>query len=87
VADEQTLIVEIALPPKQSLRFQMLLEVEEGLAVTRCFDPEHKKQQLWTTPSQRDELLGWLSSLPESLEIQVLGEWFWQVGNGSQKIR
>jgi len=87
VAAEQTLIVEIALPPKQSLRFQMLLEVEEGLAVTRCFDPEHKKQQLWTTPSQRDELLAWLSSLPEALEIQVMDEWLWRGANGSRKIR
>ena len=77
MTDEPTLIIEIALPVKLSFRFQMLLEGEDGLAVTRCFDPEHKKQQLWTTPSQRDELLDWLHSLPAALGVQVLGEWMW----------
>jgi len=75
MANEPTLIIEIQLPVKLSFRFQMLLEGEDGLAVTRCFDPEHKKQQLWTTPSQRDELLEWISSLPEVLEVRVLREW------------
>ncbi|MFQ5519117.1 MAG: DUF4911 domain-containing protein [Mariprofundus sp.] len=76
MSNEATLIIEIELPAKQSFRFQCLLEGEDGLAVVRCFDPEHKKQQLWTTPSQKDELLGWLASLPEDIEIDVSGEWF-----------
>ena len=75
MSDEATLIVEIGLPPKLSFRFQTLLEGEDGLAVARCFDPEHKKLQLWTTPSLHADLLEWLSTLPESLECQVLAEW------------
>ncbi len=65
------------MPPAHSLRFQSLLEGEDGLAVSRCFDPEHRRQQLWTTPSQRIDLLDWLSQLPESLEVEVTGEWVW----------
>jgi len=77
IRSEQTQIIEITLPAKQSFRFQCLLEAEEGLAVPRCFDPEHKKQQLWTSPGQKEELLLWLDSLPKSLQIQVLDEWIW----------
>ena len=77
MASEKTLVVEIELPVKLSFRFQMLLEGEGGLAVVRCYDPEHKKQQLWTTPSQRAELLNWLTTLPEALEVKVLAEWTW----------
>ncbi|NWF35704.1 DUF4911 domain-containing protein [Mariprofundus sp. KV] len=77
MTDEPTLIIEIELPVKLSFRFQMLLEGEDGLAVVRCYDPEHKKQQLWTTPSQRDELLGWLQSLPAVFQLKVLDQWLW----------
>lgn len=77
MTDEPTLIIEIELPVKLSFRFQMLLEGEDGLAVVRCFDPEHKKQQLWTTPSQRDELLDWLTSLPDVFQVKVLDQWLW----------
>lgn len=72
---EDTLIVEIELPRQHSFRFQTLLEGEDGLAVARCFDPAHKRQQLWTTPNQRDDLLEWLHTLPAALEVQVTGEW------------
>lgn len=72
---ESTHIVEVELPAKNSFRFQTLLEGEDGLAVARCFDPEHKKQQLWTTPSQREELLEWLASLPGELQVHISGEW------------
>ena len=77
MTNEPTLIIEIELPVKLSFRFQMLLEGEDGLAVVRCYDPEHKKQQLWTTPSQRHALLDWLSTLPAALEVHVSGEWMW----------
>lgn len=77
MTDEQTLIIEIELPVKLSFRFQMLLEGEDGLAVVRCYDPEHKKQQLWTTPSQHDELLDWLTSLPAVFQVKVLDQWLW----------
>jgi len=77
MVSEVTQIIEIALPAKQAYRFQCLLEAEEGLAVPRSFDPEHKKLQLWTSPGQKVELLLWLNILPESMQIQVLGEWIW----------
>ncbi|ATX82099.1 hypothetical protein Ga0123462_1235 [Mariprofundus ferrinatatus] len=87
MASEDTVIVEVELPPGNSFRFQTLLEGEAGLAVARCFDPEHKKQQLWTTPSQRDDLLAWLATLPESLEVMVCGEWIWSDGSADNKHR
>ena len=74
---EPTVIIEIALPVKLSFRFQMLLEGEDGLAVVRCYDPEHKKQQLWTTPNQKGDLLNWLGTLPDEFEIKVLRDWLW----------
>ncbi|GAV20388.1 hypothetical protein MMIC_P1353 [Mariprofundus micogutta] len=78
MASKQTLIIEVKLSSKQTFIFQSLLEAEEGLAVMRCFDPEHKKQQLWTTPDQRGELLEWLSTLPEAVEVQLSDEWVWR---------
>lgn len=66
------------MPPANSFRFQSLLEGEGGLAVARCFDPEHCRQQLWTTPSQHKELLEWLRTLPDSLGVEVTGEWIWK---------
>ncbi len=78
MTSEETLIIEIELPPKYSSRFQSLLEGEDGLAVTRCFDPEHKKLQLWTTPGQKEDLLELLAALPEVLQVTVVGEWLWK---------
>lgn len=74
---EQTLIVEFIMPARQQNRFQGLLQGEDGLAVVRCFDPEKKKMQLWTTAVQKEELYDWLRSLPDSLQIQILREWSW----------
>jgi len=87
MTDEPTLIIEIELPVKLSFRFQMLLEGEDGLAVVRCYDPEHKKQQLWTTPSQRDELLGWLRSLPAVFQVKVLDQWLWDSRESDSRSR
>ena len=71
------IIVEVALPAKQVLLFQALLQGEDGLAVSRCLDPEHKVQQLWTTPAMRDELYAWLDSLPVELDLHIVGEKLW----------
>ncbi|MDQ6981398.1 MAG: DUF4911 domain-containing protein [Mariprofundus sp.] len=73
---DQVLIVEFIIAPKQSVLFQSILQGEDGLGVVRCFDPEKKKQQLWTSADQKDEVYGWLKSLPKRLDIQVIGEWY-----------
>jgi len=71
----QTLIIEIAMLPRHLVLFQAILQGEDGLCVMRCFDPEKKKQQLWTTPAQKDEVYAFLNSLPEHLDIERTGEW------------
>jgi len=76
VAD-QTLVLEFTLPAHQQMRFQAMLQAEDGLAVVRCFDPEKKKHQLWTPAVQKEELYEWLESLPESLELKLLRQWYW----------
>jgi len=77
VAAEDTLIVEVQLPPQQVVFFQGLLQGEDGLAVMRCFDPNRLRQQLWTSAAQRQELMDWLRGLPSSIGLEVLGEWMW----------
>ena len=72
-----TLIVEVSMPARQQVRFQNILQGEDGLAVVRCFDPEKKRMQLWTVPAQKEELYDWLAGLPKSLELQLLREWLW----------
>jgi len=71
------IIVEFMLPALQSVRLQGLLQGEDGLATIRCFDPEKKKQQFWTTSEQLDDLHQWLDSLPNGLSVEVTGEWVW----------
>ncbi len=77
----EVLIVEVALPARQVVFFQGLLQGEDGLAVMRCFDPQHIKQQLWTTVAQREALMDWLASLPERIGLEVLDEWIWRAGD------
>jgi hypothetical protein len=77
VSAEQTLIVEIAIPARQQLLFQSILLAEDGLAAVRSFDVDKTRQQLWTSPSQKESLYDWLASLPQSLELRVLGEKIW----------
>ena len=74
---EQTLIVEIAIPVKQQMLFQSILLGEDGLAAVRSFDTDRSRQQLWTSPSQKELLYNWLDSLPQSLELRVVGEKLW----------
>jgi len=77
------IIVEFLLPAPQAIRLQSLLQGEDGLAIIRCFDPEKKRQQFWTTLDQRDDLYRWLGSLPQHLSVEVTGEWVWQKNEGS----
>ncbi len=72
------MIVEVVLPESQCVLLQSLLQGEDGLATVRCFDPEKKKQQFWTTPEQLHDLYDWLESLPASLNVKITGEWQWQ---------
>lgn len=71
-------IVEFVLPSSQVVRLQSILMGEDGLATIRCLDPEKRKQQFWTTQEQLPELYEWIRSLPESIGIQITGEWLWQ---------
>jgi type II secretory pathway component PulM len=74
---EQTLVVEVAIPAKQQMLFQSILLGEDGLAAVRSFDADKSRLQLWTSPSQKESLYDWLASLPQNLELQVLGEKIW----------
>jgi len=74
---DQVFIIEFVITPKQSILLQSILQGEDGLGVIRCFDPEKKKQQLWTTPAQKHEVRDWLAGLPECLQCRVTGEWYW----------
>ena len=75
--NSDVIIVEVELPAPKAVLFQSLLHGEDGLAVIRCLDPQHKVQQLWTTPAQRHDLYAWLQGLPEELGIRLIGEQLW----------
>ena len=70
-------IVEFVLPASQVVRLQSILMGEDGLATIRCLDPNKVKQQFWTTQEQLPELYEWIGSLPESMSIEITGEWLW----------
>lgn len=72
------IIVEFILPASQAVRLQSILQGEDGLATIRCFDPEKKRQQFWTTPEQLSDLYAWIKSLPDSFGVEITGEWVWQ---------
>ncbi len=67
-------IIVIRLPAAQVVRFQGMLDGEDGLATLRCGDSVRTEQQLWTTRNQVKELQLWLSSLPASLHVEVVRE-------------
>lgn len=77
------MIVEVVLPSSQCILLQSLLQGEDGLATIRCLDPEKKRQQFWTTAEQLGELYSWIRSLPDSLDIEVTGEWLWKADRQS----
>ncbi len=74
-------IVEVLLPQAEAVLLQSLLQGEDGLATIRCLDPEKRRQQFWTTPEQLDDLYQWLDLLPDTLHVEVTGEWCWQKGS------
>jgi len=75
---DEAWIVEVEVAPEKMVLFQALVQAEEGLAVVRCRDPNKRLQQLWTTQSQREELIAFLSSLPASLRVRIVREWPWR---------
>ena len=72
------MIVEFIVPQAEAVLLQSILQGEDGLATIRCLDPEKKKQQFWTTPEQLDDLYQWLDSLPDTLNVEVTGQWLWR---------
>jgi len=76
-SERDVIIVELSMPPKQVVLFQALLHGEDGLAVSRCRDPERRLQELWTTPSMREELYDWLQGLPVELGVHIVAERIW----------
>jgi len=77
----ETLIVEVTMPPQQVVFFQSLLQGEEGLAVARSFDPDKLSLQLWTSAAQEGELMYWLADLPPTIGLEVLGKRMWSQGD------
>lgn len=69
-------VIELDVPPSRALILQAWLLGEDGLGVIRCLDSEKKKQQLWTTVCQKEDVYDWLKSLPEAFEIT--GQWLWR---------
>lgn len=67
-------IIVVRLPAGQVVRFQGMLDGEDGLAILRCRDPETNEQQLWTTQDQLGELRAWIGSLPGALQIEEIRE-------------
>jgi len=67
-------IIVVRLPAGQVVRFQGVLDGEDGLATLRCRNPETNEQQLWTTQAQLGELRGWINSLPDALQVEIVRE-------------
>jgi len=80
VSERDTLIIELRIPPQQTVLFQGLLSGEDGLGVLRCRDPERRLQQLWTTVAQRQMVHDWLTSLPTEIGVEVVDERLWREG-------
>ncbi len=76
--NSEVLIVDITLDKRQMLLFQALLQGEDGLAVVRCFDAQHRDYELWSTSDQQDSLLHWLQHLPATLNVHIHGIRRWQ---------
>jgi len=67
-------IIVVRLPAGQVVRFQGILDGEDGLATLRCRNPETNEQQLWTTQAQLGELRAWIGSLPDALQVEIVRE-------------
>ncbi len=75
------MIVEFELPPVNAVLLQSILQGEDGLATIRCFDPDKRRQQFWTTRDQLGDLHSWITSMPASMGVKITGEWLWQSGD------
>lgn len=78
IGANQVLIIELDIPATHQLLVQSILQGEDGLGVIRSFDHAAGRQQFWTTPDQRQDVLDWLNTLPDALGCAVTGEWLWQ---------
>jgi len=74
VSTQDLAIIVVRLPAGQVVRFQGMLDGEDGLATLRCRDPETNEQQLWTTQGQLAELRAWIDSLPDELQVEMVRE-------------
>ncbi len=68
------IILVVWLPKYAVVRFQSLLDGEDGLATLRCMDKASGEQELWTTKVQIDELRRWLASMPPELGVKIIRE-------------
>jgi len=64
-------IIVIRLPAGQVVRFQGMLDGEDGLATLRCRDAARNEQQIWTTQAQLNQVRSWILSLPDELQVEV----------------
>jgi len=74
VTDAELAIIVVDVTARQVVRFQGILDGEDGLAALRCRDPAGNEQQLWTTRARLAELRSWLQGLPPSLQVNVIRE-------------
>ncbi|MDQ6959005.1 MAG: DUF4911 domain-containing protein [Mariprofundaceae bacterium] len=68
------IILVVWLPKYAVVRFQSILDGEDGLATLRCTDKTSGEQELWTTKVQMDELRRWLAGMPPELEVKIVRE-------------
>jgi len=83
--DFDTWIVRIRLPDRAVVRFQGILCGEEGLATLRSQGGGPGEHELWSTRAQEVELDDWLDSLPDELELEVLGRYAYQPASCSRQ--
>ncbi len=78
MSDFDTWIVRVRLPNRSVVRFQGILCGEEGLATLRSQGGGPGEHELWSTRAQQQQLDAWLASLPDELELEVLGRYAYQ---------
>ncbi len=78
--EEEVWVVRLEMPPETMVRFQFLLQGEDGLAIDR--GGGRSAHELWTVADRLDELYAFLEELPEHWGIRVLGvrRWVPEVG-------
>jgi len=67
-------VVVVRMPRRQVVRFQGMLDGEDGLAILRCRDAAADTQQLWTTRARLGELRAWIAGLPAKMRVEVVRE-------------